>query len=191
MIDDVNVILFQPEQILYEIVTDEIEVVLVSESVVGARNDKDIESFILLNQGVGEPECVCRMDIVVDVSCYEQQFSVQIAGKFDGGGNFTFKLSVSLLVPCLPHSVEGFTPPLGVDVVVVIAGSRDRHFVEIRSGKNCGSCHKSSSGMSVDSHSGDVCKWITVCNLLNHSVVVVKSVVTQIAVAVAVELSSP
>ena len=106
MIDDVNVVGLQSEKILNEIVAYEIEVVLVSESMVGARNDKDVEPFVVLNQGVGKSECVCGMNIVVDVSCYEQQFSVQIACKFDGCGNFTFKLSVPVLVPCLPHSVD-------------------------------------------------------------------------------------
>ena len=190
MIYNVNVILPQVEKVFNKIVADEIDVIFVPESVIRAGNDKEIKSFVVLYQCIRDPERVCRVNVVVHVSGYQEELPFQISRELDVCRNPAHEIHVSFIVAGLLYSVESLAPPLGVDVVVMVPGSGDCHLVEIGPRENCSRSHESSTGMPVDADSFQVRKRIFFSNLSDDGIVVVKSVVTKVAVSEIIELPS-
>lgn len=177
MIYNVDVVLLESEQILDEIVADEIEVVFVSEPVIRAGHHKEVKSLVVLNQRLGKPERVRRVHVVIHVSGYQQQLALQIPGKFDVCRNTALETDVPILVSRLFNPVERLAPPLRVDVVVMIPGSRDRDLVEVRPCKHCRGRHEATSRMSVDADPFQVRERIPLRDLPYDRIVVVKRVV--------------
>lgn len=77
---DVYILGIIPDQVLAEVVRPQPKEILVhiSESMSLPRKEEEIETFIGLDKGMGQSDGVGWMDVVVDVSCHNQQTPLQI-----------------------------------------------------------------------------------------------------------------
>ena len=77
-----------------------------------------------------------------------------------------------------------FTPPAVVDTVIVITGTRNCSLIEIRILADCCCRHKATSRVSVDSHTRNINKRITVGKLLYCCLMVGQRIVPHISISV-------
>ena len=154
-------------------------------------NYHHIETFVVADQRVSESHRAGRMHIVVNLPGNQQQPALKIGGEFGCCGNLAFECLTAVFPDDFLYTVEGFSPPLGVDIIVVIARCPHCHLVELGMAEQCSGCHKTSTRMSVNPHSVKVCARIFFCNLPYYGYVIVYGIVAQVAVAVGVVVAAP
>ena len=95
------------------------------------------------------------------------------------------KLVKGLLAP-MPWSklMVCFTPPTVIDTVIMITGTRNCSLVEIRILADCCCRHKATSRVSVNSHTRNINKRITVGKLLYCCLMVGQRIVPHISISV-------
>ena len=98
-----------------EIIMNQIDIILPTHSVIHAREDHHVESFLLLDKGVDKPVGACRMDIIVHITCDEHQMAFEIACLFNICRDLALE-ATALIV----HAMECFRPLLTVDIVVMV-----------------------------------------------------------------------
>ena len=77
MIDNVYILLRQPEQVFGEVVADQIYIILVTQSMIRPGNDHHVETLTGPDQCIGKPERGSRMHIVVHIPGDEHQSAGQ------------------------------------------------------------------------------------------------------------------
>ena len=131
----VDVIRIHAEKVFGEVQADHIHIVLVTQSVVFARKDHHVEVFSCPDQGPGKTEGAGRMDIVVHISGDEQKPAFQVRGEFCSDRHVAPENDGTVLRRFSLQSLIGFTPPLHVDIVVVVSRGSHSDLVEIRPGE--------------------------------------------------------
>ena len=145
MLYNVNVVLRFSSKMLHEIIPYKVEVIPVAESVVRTGNYHHIETFVVAYQRVSESHRAGRMHIVVNLPGNQQQSALKVGGEFGCCGNLAFECLTAVFPDDFLYTVEGFSPPLGVDIIVVIARCPHCHLVEPGMAEQCGDCHKTAS----------------------------------------------
>ena len=85
--------------------------------------------------------------------------------------------------------MEDFSPPIDVDVVVVIARSSEAHLVEVGVGAHGSHRLEATARVSINPDTVEV-NGVRLGDLLNSGLVIGQGVVTQLSYAVAVEVTS-
>ena len=118
------------------------------------------------------------MDIVIDVSCGNQQPSFQVFSDLGILLDIVFECDISLFVRDFFDSMMLLTPPPVIHVIFVVARRGDRHFEEVGIDQHgcCG--HKTASGMTKDSNFIDVDERMSDRQLLDSGFFIRKSVIS-------------
>ena len=165
-----------------EIIMNQIDIVFASHSVIDSREDHHVESFLLLDKGIHKPVGTGRMHIIVHITGNEHQSALEIACLFYICRDLAFE-TTSLVI----YSVECLRPLLTIDIVVMVAGSSHTHLVEVGTLQHSRHSHETAAGMSVDSDPRTVCKRISFCYLTHYRIIIIKRIIPEIAISVAME----
>ena len=87
------------------------------------RQHKHVESLSGSDQGIDNPDCVSRMDIVIYVTMYKEKMALKVLRDLRISGDLVYEGGVTLVAHCLLDSVMGLAPPSVVDIVVMVAGA--------------------------------------------------------------------
>ena len=85
--------------------------------------------------------------------------------------------------------MEDFSPPIDVDVVVVIARSCEAYLIEVGVGAHCGHRLEATARVPINPDAVEV-DGVRLGDLLDSGLVIGQGVITQLSYAIAVEVTS-
>ena len=94
--------------------------------------------------------------VIIHITMNQEQMTFQVLRQLLVGRDLALKRDVTRLIGNLLHAMVLLAPPTVVDVVVVVAGTRDSHLEEIGIEQHGGCGHESTSGMAVNADPVDI-----------------------------------
>ena len=86
-----------------------------------AGEEEEVEAFIGLDERVGQPDRVARVDVVVDVAGRQEQVALEVLGDLGVLLDGVLELDGVVFVDHFLDPVVLLAPPAVVDVVLVVA----------------------------------------------------------------------
>ena len=120
------------DEVFEKVIADKILVIRAVHTVVLAWEHHHLKALVMLYQCIRHSQSVGKRHIAIDIAAYQQQFAFEITSQLHIG-RYWFQ---SML--CL-------TPPLYIDVVVMIARRCYAHLVEIGVSEHRSHCLKATS----------------------------------------------
>ena len=124
------------------------------------------------------------MYIIINITMNQQQISFQLLRYFRISSNLINESCIPFLTHYFFYAVMRFTPPTVIDIIIMISGTRNSHFEEIRVLAHSRRTHKSTSRMSMNTNLIYIYKMMTLRQLLDSIFMIGQRIITHISISI-------